>query len=56
METSGKPTEGWMTLVPLTIFVLFVIFALGGPTSFINIVSNWVVDVTSYVARWVKSL
>jgi hypothetical protein len=56
METSGKPTEGWMTLVPLTVFIFIVIFALGGPTSFMNTVSNWVFDVGSYLSRWVRSL
>ena len=56
METSGKPTEQWMTLVPLTLFILFVILALGGPTSFMNFLSNWAYDASSYFARWIRSL
>lgn len=45
-----------MTLVPLTVFVLFVILALGGPTSFINTVSNWVSDLAMFLARWIRGL
>jgi hypothetical protein len=56
METSGRPTEGWMTLVPLTIFVLFVILALGGPASFVNIVASWLGDVANYIAQWIRSI
>ena len=56
METSGKPTEGWMTVVPVTVFVLFVLIALGGPTAFVNIVANWVSDVVIFVARWIRHL
>jgi hypothetical protein len=56
METSGRPTERWMTLVPLTIFVLIVIFALGGPASFANIVASWVGDVVNFLARWIRSI
>ena len=45
-----------MTLVPLTLFVLFVVLALGGPTSFMNIVSNWTYDAGIYIGRWIRSL
>ena len=56
MEVSGKPTEGWMTFVPLTVFIFVVVVALGGPTGFVNTVSAWMVDLVSYVAGWVKHL
>ena len=55
MEISGKPNEGWMSVVPLTILILFVIVAMGGPVAFANTVSNWATDFAAFVARWVKS-
>jgi len=55
MEISGKPTEGWMSFVPLTILILVVILALGGVEAFVNTVGNWAVDFAMYVARWVRS-
>ena len=45
-----------MTLVPLTVFIFVVVFALGGPTSFMNTLSNWTYEISSYVARWIRSL
>ena len=45
-----------MTLVPLTIFILVVIFALGGPTSFMNTLSNWAYEASTYLGRWIRSL
>jgi hypothetical protein len=32
MQTSGKPHEGWMTFIPLSVFIMFVIVALGVPS------------------------
>jgi hypothetical protein len=56
MQISGKGHEGWMTFVPLSVFVLVVIVTLGGPSAFVNVVSLWVVDVVTYVAHWLKDL
>jgi hypothetical protein len=56
MEVSGKPTEGWMTFVPLSVFVFVVVVALGGPTGFVHTVRDWFVDFVTYVAAWVKHL
>jgi hypothetical protein len=56
METSGKAHEGWMTVIPLAVFVFVMIVALGGPTSFVNIVSMWAVDLVAFVAHWIKDL
>jgi len=56
MDTSGKPHEGWMTTIPLTIFVLFVVAAMGGPAAFVNTVTIWIGDLLRYVAAWFKYL
>lgn len=56
MDPTGRPREGWMAIVPLTIFVLFVVLALGGPVNFVNTVSLWVGDLATAVAGWVKDL
>ena len=45
-----------MAVVPFTVFVFIVMFALGGPTAFMNIVSNWASDIVYYVLHWLKSL
>lgn len=45
-----------MTFVPLTVFVVFVIAILGGPTAFVTIVSNWFYEVAHQVAMWIKYL
>jgi hypothetical protein len=45
-----------MAIVPLTIFVLFVVLALGGPVNFVNTVSLWVVDFAQAVISWLKDL
>ena len=56
MQTSGKPQEGWMTFIPLSVFILFVVVALGGPVGFMNTVAYWVTDFVSCVIGWVKHL
>jgi hypothetical protein len=56
MDVSGKPHEGWMTTVPLVVFVLFVIGAMGGPVQFLSTVSMWVSDVSHYVLAWIRHL
>jgi len=55
MQTSGKPYEGWMTFIPLTIFILFVISFMGGPLGFMNVLANWVTDVSGYIVNWIRS-
>jgi hypothetical protein len=56
MQTSGKPHEGWMTFVPLSVFMLFVIAAMGGPVGFMNTVAYWATDFVSFVIGWVRNL
>lgn len=45
-----------MTFVPLTVLVLIVVYALGGPVAFVNTLSIWVVDILSGGARWLRQL
>ena len=56
MEVSGAPHEGWMTLVPLTVLVLIIVYVLGGPVAFVNTLSSWVVDILSGGANWLRQL
>ena len=45
-----------MTMVPLTVFIFIVVFALGGPTEFMQVVSRWTSDIGNYVFYWLRSL
>jgi hypothetical protein len=56
VDISGKPNEGWMAILPLTIFFGFIVLAMGGPASFMNTVAVWASDVVSYVGAWIKYL
>lgn len=56
MDTSGRPREGWMTMVPLAVLIAFVMLALGGPVSFMTVVTNWASDVIEAVMRFFKHL
>lgn len=56
MDPTGRTREGWMAFVPLTVFVVFVVLALGGPVNFVNTVSLWIADLAQAVAGWVKDL
>jgi len=56
MQISGKPHEGWMTLVPVTVFMLVIVAVMGGPTAFVNTLSLWVTDTLTFVATWLKYL
>ena len=56
MDPTGRAREGWMAFVPLTVFVLFVVLALGGPVNFVNTVTLWVVDLAQAFAGWLKDL
>lgn len=54
MDTSGRPHEGWMTIIPLTVFVLITVIVLGGPVGFVNTLSYWATDLIAYIAAWLK--
>ena len=56
MDTSGKPHEGWMALIPLTVLVAIVMVALGGPEAFMNTLRDWTTDLLGTAEGWVKSL
>jgi hypothetical protein len=56
MDPTGKPHEGWMTLVPLTVFIFIVVVALGGPESFANYVGTWTVDILRFIGSWFRRL
>lgn len=56
MDTTGTSREGWMTVIPVTVFLLIVVLALGGPEGFVNTVSIWVGDMATAVGRWLRQL
>ena len=56
MDASGSAREGWMTFIPLTVLLFIVIYVMGGPTQFANVVAYWVTDMATYVVNWVKHL
>lgn len=56
MDASGSAREGWMTFIPLTVLLFIVIYVMGGPTQFINVVVLWVTDVVNYVLNWIRHL
>ena len=56
MDISGKSHEGWMTVIPVTVFLLVVVVALGGPAAFVNTVSLWVTDLLTTIVAWVKGI
>jgi len=45
-----------MAILPLTIFVGFVVLAMGGPAQFMNTIALWTSDLVTYVAEWIKYL
>ena len=56
METQGRPTERWMTLIPLSVFVFIVVIVLGGPDDFVRTIGQWTGDMLSGFTRWLRQL
>lgn len=56
MNTSGKPREGWMTVIPVSVFIFIVVVALGGPDNFFRTIALWGEDVIKTVGTWIKQL
>jgi hypothetical protein len=56
MNTSGKPREGWMTVIPVSVFIFFVVVALGGPDNVFRTIVLWSEDVVKTVGTWFKHL
>ena len=54
MDTSGRPHEGWMTIIPVTVFIVIVIVVLGGPVGFVNTIGLWTTDILTYITAWLK--
>jgi hypothetical protein len=56
MDASGSAREGWMAFIPLTVLLFIVMYVMGGPAQFVNIVVNWTIDVSNYFVNWLKHL
>ena len=56
MDAAGNPREGWMAVIPLTVFVLLVVYVLGGPVHVVNLVSQWSVALVTAIGNWVRHL
>ena len=56
MDTSGSTREGWMTFVPVTVLIFIVMYVMGGPAQFVNVVAQWSADVITAVFNWIKHL
>lgn len=56
MDASGSTREGWMTFIPVTVLLFIVMYVMGGPANFMNVVAQWAVDVITQVTNWVKHL
>jgi hypothetical protein len=56
MDTSGSTREGLMTFVPVTVLLFIVMYVMGGPANFVNVVAQWTMDSVTYIANWIKHL
>ena len=56
MNTSGSAREGWMALIPVTVLVMIVMYVVGGPVAFVNVLHRWGTDFVAYVSNIVKHL
>lgn len=56
MDASGSTREGWMTFIPVTVLLFIVMYVMGGPANFMNVVAQWAADVITQVTNWVKHL
>jgi hypothetical protein len=56
MDASGSAHEGWMTFVPLMVLLFIVMYVMGGPAQFANVVVTWTTDAANYVLGWIKYL
>jgi hypothetical protein len=43
-----------MIVIPGTVFLLFVVLALGGPVGFVNTLSLWAIDLATWFVNWFK--
>jgi|SoiMethySBSTD1v2_1073268.scaffolds.fasta_scaffold2251965_2 hypothetical protein len=56
MDASGSTREGWMTFIPVTVLLFIVMYVVGGPAQFVNLVAQWSSDVITSVLNWFKHL
>lgn len=56
MDASGSSHEGWMTVLPVTVLVLIVMYIVGGPVAFVNVVSHWATEFIGAVTTWIRYL
>jgi len=56
MDASGSTREGWMAFVPITVLLFIVMYVMGGPAQFMNLVAQWTFDLVSSIANWIKHL
>lgn len=45
-----------MTFVPVTVLLFIVMYVMGGPANFVNVVAQWSADVITYIFSWIKYL
>ena len=45
-----------MTFVPITVLLFIVIYVMGGPAHFVNVVAQWSADFITYILNWIKHL
>ena len=56
MDASGSTREGWMTFIPVTVLLFIVMYVMGGPAQFVNLVAQWSADVITSIVNWIKYL
>ena len=56
MDVSGGTREGWMTFVPVVVLIFIVMYVVGGPAQFVNLVAQWSMDAIQMIADFFKHL
>ncbi len=56
MDASGNTREGWMIFMPLMVLLFIVMYVMGGPAQFMNVVAQWAGEVVTSITNWVKYL
>lgn len=56
MDVGGNTREGWIAVIPLTVFILIMTYVVGGPVAFANLAYEWGADIVSSVSHFVRHL
>jgi len=56
MDASGSTREGWMIFIPVTVLVFIVMYVMGGPAQFMNVVGQWTEEAIKSISNWAKYL